>query len=203
MLLFPNAKINLGLNILSRRPDKYHDIATIFYPVGWCDALEVVPAADRESGCDLHLSGLAIDGRAEDNLVVKAYRILSRRYPIPPVEAYLHKVIPFGAGLGGGSSDASTMLLLLRRLFSLPADDDELAACATQLGADCPFFIYNRPMLAEGIGDRLSPVGLSLQMTGCKLQSDIFQVWFQMRSGGCFIPYFLHPAGEEENSFSA
>lgn len=163
MILFPNAKINLGLNILSRRPDKYHDIATIFYPVGWCDALEVVPAADRESGCDLHRSGLAIDGRAEDNLVVKAYRILSRRYPMPPVEAYLHKVIPYGAGLGGGSSDASTMLLLLRRLFSLPADDDELAACAAQLGADCPFFIYNRPMLAEGIGDRLSPVDLSLQ----------------------------------------
>lgn len=163
MIRFPNAKINLGLNILSRRPDGYHDIATIFYPAGWCDALEVVPATGGEEGCRLHLSGLAIEGDAGENLVVRAYRLLSQHYAMPPVEAYLHKVIPYGAGLGGGSADASTMLLLLRSLFSLPADDDELAAVAARLGADCPFFIYNRPMLAEGIGDRLSPIDLTLQ----------------------------------------
>lgn len=163
MIRFPNAKINLGLHILSRRPDKYHDIATVFYPVGWCDALEVIPAGRGEEGCRLHLSGLVVDGRPDDNLVVKAYRLLSQHYPMPAVDAYLHKVVPFGAGLGGGSADASTMLLLLRGLFSLPADDAELAALAARLGADCPFFIYNRPMLAEGIGDRLSPTEVSLK----------------------------------------
>lgn len=163
MIRFPNAKINLGLQILSRRPDKYHNIATVFYPVGWCDALEVVPSDESGDGCNLHLSGLAVDGHIEDNLVVKAYRLLSQHYPMPAVDAYLHKVVPFGAGLGGGSADASSMLLLLRDLFALPVDDAELAVLAARLGADCPFFIYNRPMLAEGIGDRLSPTEVSLK----------------------------------------
>lgn len=163
MLLFPNAKINLGLNILSRRPDKYHDISTVFYPVGWSDALEVIPAEDDQKECRLHLSGLPVDGDVQDNLVVKAYRMLTQDYTLPSVEVYLHKAIPFGAGLGGGSADASCMLRLLRDLFSLPLSDDGLAVYAARLGADCPFFIYNRPMLAEGIGERLSPIDISLR----------------------------------------
>ena len=163
MLLFPNAKINLGLNILSRRPDKYHDISTVFYPVGWSDALEVISAEDDRKECRLHLSGLPVDGDVQDNLVVKAYRMLAQDYPLPSVEVYLHKAIPFGAGLGGGSADASCMLRLLRDMFSLPLSDDDLAVYAARLGADCPFFIYNRPMLAEGIGERLSPIDISLR----------------------------------------
>ncbi len=163
MLLFPNAKINLGLNILSRRPDKYHDISTVFYPVGWSDALEVISAEDDQKECRLHLSGLPVDGDVQDNLVVKAYRMLTQDYTLPSVEVYLHKAIPFGAGLGGGSADASCMLRLLRDLFSLPLSDDGLAVYAARLGADCPFFIYNRPMLAEGIGERLSPIDISLR----------------------------------------
>ena len=130
MLLFPNAKINLGLNILSRRPDKYHDISTVFYPVGWSDALEVIPAEDDRKECRLHLSGLPVDGDVQDNLVVKAYRMLMQDYTLPSVEVYLHKAIPFGAGLGGGSADASCMLRLLRDLFSLPLSDDGLAVYA-------------------------------------------------------------------------
>lgn len=163
MLLFPNAKINLGLNILSRRPDKYHDISTVFYPVGWSDALEVISAEDDRKECRLHLSGLPVDGDVQDNLVVKAYRMLAQDYTLPSVEVYLHKAIPFSAGLGGGSADASCMLRLLRDMFSLPLSDDDLAVYAARLGADCPFFIYNRPMLAEGIGERLSPIDISLR----------------------------------------
>ncbi|MCD8287860.1 MAG: 4-(cytidine 5'-diphospho)-2-C-methyl-D-erythritol kinase [Porphyromonadaceae bacterium] len=163
MILFPNAKINLGLNILARRADGYHDIATVFYPIGWRDALEVVPSRESETGCRLHLSGMPVDAPVEDNLVVRAYCLLSEMHPLPGVEVYLHKVIPYGAGLGGGSSDATFMMLLLRDLFSIPVRNDELAASVVHLGADCPFFLYNRPMLAEGIGDRLSPVEVSLR----------------------------------------
>ena len=162
MITFPNAKINLGLYVLSRRSDNYHNLSTLFYPVAWSDALEVVPATDGE-GCRLHTSGIAIGGDPQNNLVAKAYRLLAADYQLPPVEAYLHKNVPFGAGLGGGSADAAFMLRLLRDLCGLPLDDDALARYAAQLGADCPFFVYNRPMLAEGIGDNLSPVDLSLK----------------------------------------
>ena len=163
MLLFPNAKINLGLNILSRRPDKYHDISTVFYPVGWSDALEVISAEDDRKECRLHLSGLPIDGDVQDNLVVKAYRMLAQDYPLPSVEVYLHKAIPFGAGLGGGSADAAFMLKLLNNKFELGLPDDTLETYATKLGADCAFFIRNRPTYAEGIGNIFSPLPLSLK----------------------------------------
>ena len=162
MITFPNAKINLGLYVLSRRSDNYHNLSTLFYPVSWSDALEVVPATDGE-GCRLHTSGIAIGGDPQNNLVAKAYRLLAADYQLPPVEAYLHKNVPFGAGLGGGSADAAFMLRLLRDLCDLPLDDEALARYAARLGADCPFFVYNRPMLAEGIGDNLSPVDLSLK----------------------------------------
>lgn len=123
----------------------------------------MISAEDDRKECRLHLSGLPVDGDVQDNLVVKAYRMLAQDYTLPSVEVYLHKAIPFGAGLGGGSADASCMLRLLRDMFSLPLSDDDLAVYAARLGADCPFFIYNRPMLAEGIGERLSPIDISLR----------------------------------------
>lgn len=161
MLLFPNAKINLGLNILRKRPDGYHDIETVFYPVNLTDALEVVPSVVGGS-CNLHLSGIHIGGDPAKNLAVKAYDLLAVRFELPPVDVYLHKVIPFGAGLGGGSSDAAYMLLMLRDSFKLPLSDDDLSRYASQLGADCAFFIRNRPMLAHGIGDEMEEIGITL-----------------------------------------
>ncbi len=161
MIRFPNAKINIGLQILSRRADNYHNLSTLFYPIGWSDALEVVPASGSND-CNLHISGIAIIGDMKRNLVVRAYHLLADDYDLPSVDVYLHKNIPFGAGLGGGSADAATMLIMLRDLFHLPLSDADLADYAVRLGADCPFFIYNRPMLAEGIGNIFTSVEFSL-----------------------------------------
>lgn len=161
MILFPNAKINVGLNILSRRPDGYHEIETIMYPIGWNDILEIVPAKGAES--TLTVTGRSVDCPIEKNLVMKAYRALRARVEMPEVDIYLRKIIPDGAGLGGGSSDAAFTLIGLNRLFSLGLSDEYLAEVAAEIGADCPFFIYNRPMLASGIGTDFKPTELSLK----------------------------------------
>lgn len=161
MITFPNAKINIGLHITARRPDGYHDIETLFYPISLNDILEIVPASGKET--TLSVTGIAVGGETEDNLVMRAYRLLQRLYDLPPVEMHLHKIIPFGAGLGGGSSDAAFALRMLRDLFALPLSDDDLARQASKLGADCPFFIYNRPLMATGIGDCFSPIDFSLR----------------------------------------
>lgn len=158
MVVFPNAKINIGLDILRRRPDGYHDISTVMVPVPWCDILEIVPAKGSET--TLTVTGRAVDCPAEKNLVMKAYRHLDREVPLPPVDIYLHKIIPDGAGLGGGSADATFTLRALNEMFSLDISDRRLAEIAAGLGADCPFFVYNRPMLAEGIGERQHPVDI-------------------------------------------
>lgn len=158
MIVFPNAKINLGLRVLRKRPDGYHDISTVMVPVGWCDILEIVPAKGSGS---FHLSGSDLDGcPPEKNLVIKAIRALESDlgYGLPPLDIYLRKVIPDGAGLGGGSSDASFTLKAVNELLGLGLSQQRLATIAARVGADCPFFIYNKPMLAEGIGERLSPV---------------------------------------------
>ena len=160
MVVFPNAKINIGLDILRKRPDGYHDIATVMFPVDWCDILEIVPAAGADT--TLSVSGRAVDCPPEKNLVMKAYRALDARVELPPVDIFLHKVIPDGAGLGGGSSDAAFTLTALNSLFSLGLEKDELAEIAAGIGADCPFFIYNRPMLATATGTDLAPFPLSL-----------------------------------------
>lgn len=155
MITFPNAKINFGLDVVSRRPDGYHDISTLFYPVPLCDTLEMteLPA---DSDVKLSVSGNSIDCPPEKNLVMKAYRALADKYDLPPVAFRLVKNIPDGAGLGGGSSDASFALRMLRDAFLPHIHDDALAEIASRIGADCPFFIYNKPMYATGIGEVLS-----------------------------------------------
>lgn len=160
MILFPNAKINLGLDILSRRPDGYHDIATVMVPTRWRDILEIVPA--RGSETNLTVTGRDLgDCPPERNLVMRAYRALAEKTDgLPPVDIYLRKVIPDGAGLGGGSADAAFTLKGLNSLFNLGFSDADLADVAATLGADCPFFVYNRPMLCTGTGTELSPIEL-------------------------------------------
>ncbi|MDD2960717.1 MAG: 4-(cytidine 5'-diphospho)-2-C-methyl-D-erythritol kinase [Muribaculaceae bacterium] len=160
MIKFPNAKINLGLDIVEKRADGYHNIESVFYPIPLCDALEIVPSSNH--GATLHVSGNAIECEPKDNLVIKAYNKLACNYPIPAVDIYLHKNIPDGAGLGGGSADASFTLIILNELFNLNIDNSELASIASTIGADCPFFIYNKPVLATGIGNIFSSIELSL-----------------------------------------
>ncbi len=156
MIHFPNAKINIGLRIVSRRNDGYHDIETIFYPVKLYDALEFV---ESESGEDeLVVTGIDIGLDAINNLVAKALVRLRKRYQFPYLKIHLHKAIPAGAGLGGGSSDASCLLRSLNRYFSLGISGEELKELALELGSDCPFFIDNQPSYATGRGEQLEPV---------------------------------------------
>jgi len=161
MILFPNAKINLGLDILRRRPDGYHDISTVMVPVPWQDILEIVPS--RTGRSSLTVTGRRVDCPPEKNLVMKAYRLLEQEYNLPPVEIFLRKIIPDGAGLGGGSADAAFAIRGLNSLFSLGLSDADMASATSKLGADCPFFIYNRPMLCTGTGTTLAPASVSLE----------------------------------------
>lgn len=163
MLTFPNAKINLGLNIIEKRPDGYHNLETVFYPVAVEDALEVTLLKEADAPYRLHQDGLQIAGAASDNLVVRAYNLLDATYHLPPVDIHLFKRIPSGAGLGGGSSDAAFMLKMLNQLFDLSLTDAQLEEYAARLGADCAFFVQNRPTFAQGIGNLFSPVDLSLR----------------------------------------
>lgn len=163
MITFPNAKINLGLNIVEKRPDGYHNLETVFYPVPVEDALEVNILNESTQKFRLHQAGLEIAGEAENNLVVKAYKLLDERFNLPPIDIHLFKHIPSGAGLGGGSSDAAYMLKLLNEKFNLKLSDENLEEYAARLGADCAFFIRNTPTYAEGIGNIFSPISLSLK----------------------------------------
>ncbi len=160
MVLFPNCKINLGLHITGKRPDGFHNLETIFYPVQLHDALEVVHNQDGQTG--LQVSGINIDAQAEDNICMKAYRLLQQSYQLPPVHIHLHKNIPSGAGLGGGSADGAFMLQLLNKKFFLGLSTDQLVELSLKLGSDCPFFIYNKPCFAQGRGEQLQPISLDL-----------------------------------------
>ena len=161
MLLYPNCKINLGLRIVRKREDGYHDLETVFVPVyALHDELAVTPAASFS----FEQKGIAVDCAAEDNLIIRCYKLMASKYPqIGPVAVRFTKNIPFGAGLGGGSSDAAHMAIALNELFSLGLTKEHLAAEVKPLGADCPFFIYNTPCYAEGIGDLLTPINLDLK----------------------------------------
>ncbi|MEE0922077.1 MAG: 4-(cytidine 5'-diphospho)-2-C-methyl-D-erythritol kinase [Paludibacteraceae bacterium] len=165
MLLFPNCKINLGLRIVRKREDGYHDLETIFYPVyGLHDELEVEPAEEFAFLQD----GLVVDCLPTDNLIYKVYKRMQEHFPqIGNVKITFKKNIPFGAGLGGGSSDAAHMAIALNEIFALGLTREQLAEEVRPLGADCPFFIYNTPCYAEGIGDQLTPI--SLDLSGLRL----------------------------------
>lgn len=165
MITFPIAKINLGLNVVGRRPDGYHNLETVFYPVPIKDALEIHPMDDAfpsATACDLKVTNLNIDGDERQNLVVKAYNAIAAHYPLPRLHAHLHKAIPTQAGMGGGSSDCAYMIRLLNESFGLGMSQEEMVGYAAELGADCPFFILGKPAYAEGIGERLQPISLDL-----------------------------------------
>jgi 4-diphosphocytidyl-2-C-methyl-D-erythritol kinase len=162
MIIFPNAKINIGLDILRKRNDGFHDIETVFYPIPLKDALEIVE--DPESDKILfEQTGLIIDSDKGDNLCEKAVSLLRKEHDISGLKIHLHKVIPMGAGLGGGSADASFTLKLTNELFDLKLDNNKLRNVASELGSDCPFFIENKPMIAEGRGEILEKIELSLK----------------------------------------
>lgn len=164
MITFPNAKINLGLNIVEKRPDGYHNLETIFYPINLQDALEVTRRENNDKEYTLHISGSPLEGEPEDNLVVKAYKLLKKDYPgLLPVDIHMYKHIPAGAGLGGGSSDAACMIKLLNDKFSLGLSTERMEEYAVKLGADCSFFIRNKSVFATGIGNLFEPVELSLK----------------------------------------
>lgn len=161
MITLAKAKINLGLKVIRKRQDGFHDIETLMYPIGLSDILEIIPAHDLSF--DFSNTGIQIDGDPQNNLCVKAYYLMKHRYDLPDVvKIHLHKVIPPGAGLGGGSSDAAHVLKLMQRIFSIKMCNNELHELAAMLGSDCSFFIHSKPVLAQGCGDILTPVDLSL-----------------------------------------
>lgn len=158
MICFPNAKINLGLNIVRKRADGYHDIETVFYPIPLCDALEIT-ASDETT---FRQTGIPVDAPAERNLVMRALSLLKETHEVPGLQVALRKAIPFGAGLGGGSSDAAFMLKLVNAFCHLNLAEAELERMASTLGADCAFFVRNTPVFATGIGNQFEPLSLSL-----------------------------------------
>jgi 4-diphosphocytidyl-2-C-methyl-D-erythritol kinase len=158
MILFSKSKINLGLNILSKRSDGYHNIESIFYPIELCDVIEILPSKSFQ----LSIEGNTVDCPVEENLCYKAFNLFKKEYSIGNVHIILYKKIPSGAGLGGGSSNAACVLVGLNQLFELNLTTEQLQQFAAQLGSDCPFFLYNRPMFAHDTGTELSPVNLSL-----------------------------------------
>ena len=163
MITYPNAKINLGLNIVEKRPDGYHNLETVFYPINLQDALEV-NLLEGEKEFSLKVSGVPIEGEPDNNLVVKAYRLLKKDYPeMPAIDIHMYKHIPTGAGLGGGSADAAFMIKLLNEKFKLNLSIEKMEEYAAILGADCAFFIQNKPVFATGIGNIFEPIQLSLK----------------------------------------
>lgn len=166
MIVYPNAKINIGLNVVEKRPDGYHNLETVFYPIGLQDILEIKVLDDGnapECGYKLKVTGTILDGSPEDNLVVRAFKMLRRDFNIPPVSIGLYKHIPTGAGLGGGSSDAAFTIKTLNKRFDLRLTDEQMEDYCTRLGADCPFFIKDTPVFATGIGNEFHPVSFSLK----------------------------------------
>ncbi|MFA6127663.1 MAG: 4-(cytidine 5'-diphospho)-2-C-methyl-D-erythritol kinase [Bacteroidales bacterium] len=164
MVVFPGAKINIGLYVTEKRTDGFHNIETLFYPIGLTDILEVIPDPKAQPGTiKLTLSGIKVEGSQDTNLVVKAYRLLHDRCNLPGAEVFLHKCIPSGAGLGGGSSDGASMLLVLNRLFNLNLSYCDLFDVALQLGSDCPFFLDPIPSFAHGRGEELRDAAVTLK----------------------------------------
>lgn len=167
MVVFPNCKINLGLRVVGKRNDGYHDLDTVFYPLPFRDAAEIIElpatANEHQKTFELNVSGLPVPGETATNLCYKAWSLLKAHYPtLPDVKMYLHKSIPAGAGLGGGSSDGAFTLQLINDLFGLKIPQTDLLKFALELGSDCPFFILNRPCHATGRGEKMQEISLSL-----------------------------------------
>ena len=169
MIIFPNCKINLGLHVIRKRNDGFHDIETVFYPIAIYDALEIIKRPEQKNKygespkANLVSPGLDIPGNSENNTCVKAYELLRRDFPVlSPVEMYLHKTIPVGGGLGGGSADGAFTLKLLDQLFGLELPTEKLLDYSLRIGSDCPFFIINKPCFATGRGESLEPINLDL-----------------------------------------
>ena len=164
MIQFPHCKINLGLSILEKRKDGFHNLETVFYPVGLKDIIEITPLSKPTQEVAFSSSGIAVPGNDSDNLCVKAYQLLKNDFPhLPSIQMHLHKAIPMGAGLGGGSSDATAVIQILNKLFSLQLSEDVLLQYTAQLGSDCPFFLHEQPCHATGRGEILNPLSLSLK----------------------------------------
>lgn len=159
MILFPNAKINLGLYVTEKRSDGYHNIESVFYPLPWKDILEINESA---TALKFSSSGLPIPGDSSGNLCVKAYHLLAQQIELPRIHIHLHKIIPMGAGLGGGSADAAFVLKYMVSQYASDWNNEQVAELAAQLGADCAFFVHNKPMLATGKGEILSPISIDL-----------------------------------------
>ncbi|MDU0370436.1 4-(cytidine 5'-diphospho)-2-C-methyl-D-erythritol kinase [Hymenobacter endophyticus] len=168
MLVFPNAKLNLGLYITSQRPDGFRNLESVFVPLPWTDALEVLPAF-MGTETSLTLTGIPIPGELATNLCLRAYELLKADFDLPPVQLHLHKVVPIGAGLGGGSGDAAFALRALNDLFVLGLTPAALEGYARRLGSDCAFFIRNKPVLAYERGDVFEDVTLDLTGVACKV----------------------------------
>lgn len=162
MICFPNAKINLGLYITEKRVDGFHNISSVFYPIGWNDALEVIENPGEPEDFRLVLSGIPIAGKPEDNLLYKAYHLMKERYSLPKITVYLHKALPMGAGLGGGSSDCAFFINQLNTQFSLGLSEEERLNIARPLGSDCAFFIKNKAVYAWEKGDVFREIELDL-----------------------------------------
>lgn len=163
MIAYSNAKINIGLNIRDKRPDGYHNIESLFYPIPLCDLIEIIPG-HKDSFMN---TGIQIDH--QNNLILDAIALIREHYPIPPLYVHVHKAILLGSGLGGGSSNASHTLIILNRLFDLQISNDLLAEFALQLGSDCPFFIHNKPSIVKGRGEFVSPIEFTLKDQFIKL----------------------------------
>jgi len=163
MILFSPAKINLGLQILERRDDGFHELRSLMYPTGLCDIVEINQLAEENNPVSFSQSGIRFEADLEDNLCITAWKLLAAECPLPPVSIHLHKQIPVGAGLGGGSSNATTILKGLNLLASSPLPTERLADLAARLGSDCPFFLHEGPMMMEGRGELLSEVYFSLE----------------------------------------
>lgn len=177
MITYPNAKINIGLSITERRPDGYHNIESVFYPINLQDAVEIktIEGEEPQGGYKLKVSGTILDGTPDDNLVVKAYQLLRKDFNFPAQKIHLYKHIPVGAGLGGGSSDAAAIIKMLNEKFALGLTSEQMQNYAVQIGADCPFFINNTPVFATGIGNIFTPIELSLHgKTIILVKPDIF-----------------------------
>lgn len=162
MISYPNAKINLGLNILRKREDGFHEIESVFYPIPWTDILEIVPDDSTKGTVSFASSGIEILNRGKPNLCEQVYSVMNEKYYLPSIKMHLHKTVPIGAGLGGGSADAAFAAKMLNDLFELQLSFAELEAIVSTVGSDCPFFIQNKPAFVTGRGEKLAPIKLDL-----------------------------------------